>query len=242
MNRELLADQSFFEDDLVVLRITEVGLGLLAGYLIADDFHALPAGEAGRFDREIHLAVVDILAGGGYVVERLEDRTARDIVVLHKSSLKRLVGLDAGLLGAWAKGVDPRGVEFVGHASLQAGFRAHDGECRADVLGVLADRLGVGAVDRFKPLGYLDDTRVPVAGDSVQRTVGRQRAGNRVFAATTANQQYGFAHTRARSRAACKCYFVRSAADSQQRVPSIYCSKGLSSTTVSSRPGPTPIA
>jgi len=74
LNGELLADQSFLEDDPVVAGVADVLFTLLGSDLIADDFDALAAGEADRFDREVAVVLVDVVAGCLHVVERLEVR------------------------------------------------------------------------------------------------------------------------------------------------------------------------
>jgi len=48
LDGELLADEAFFEDDAVVVRASEVLLGLLLGHLVAGDLDTLAAGEASR--------------------------------------------------------------------------------------------------------------------------------------------------------------------------------------------------
>jgi len=119
LNGELLADQSFLEDDPVVAGVADVLFTLLGSDLIADDFDALAAGENDRFDREVAVVLVDVVAGCLHVVERLEVRTARNVVLLHELPLEGLVRLDACVGFFRAERVDSRGLECVREADFE---------------------------------------------------------------------------------------------------------------------------
>ncbi len=168
LDGELLADEALLEDDAVVVGTPEVFLGLRGGTLVADDTDALAAGEAGGLDREVAVVLVDVLAGGVHVLERLEVRTAGDVVFPHEPPLERLVRLDASLRLLWPEGVDAGVVQRVGDPGCKGRFGSDDGERRVDLLGVGRHCRRVCRVECLETVGQCDNTRVPVAGTGVQ--------------------------------------------------------------------------